>query len=65
MPSIVLEKITETEIMNYISKLNINKAGGYDEITSDFVKLSFSILTPVLVTLVNTALSLGMSYGKT
>ena len=60
IPSIFLEKVTETEIMNYISKLKTNKAGGYDEVSSDFVKLSSSILTPVLVTLVNSALSQGI-----
>ena len=60
IPSIFLEKVTETEIMNYNSELKINKAGGYDEISSDFVKLSSFFLTPVLVPLVNSALSLGI-----
>ena len=63
MRSIFLEKVTETEIMNYISELKTNKAGGCDEISSGFVKLSSSTLTPVLVTLVNSALSLNIFPG--
>ena len=55
-----MTKVTEIEIKNYFSEPNTNKAGGYDEISSDLVKLSSSILTPVLVTLVNSAFSLGI-----
>ena len=49
--------------MNYVSELKTKKAGGCDEISSDFVKLSSSILTPVLVTLINSALSQGIFPG--
>ena len=63
MPSIFLQKVTETEIMNYIRELKTEKAGGCDEISSDFVKLSSSVLTPVLVTLINSAVSLGIFPG--
>ena len=64
MPSIFLEKVTESEITNYISELKTKKAGGCDKISCDFVKLSSSILTPVLVTLIKSAISLGIFPGN-
>ena len=58
--SVFLNPVTDTEIANIINELNVKKAGGYDEISSYFVKISASILIPILTVSVNSALSLGI-----
>jgi len=44
--------------------MNINKSGGEDGISPYFIKISSVILTPILVSLVNSALGLGIYPDK-
>ena len=62
--TIFLEPASVDEILNIINELNINKAAGYDDISCYFIKLSFSVLIPVLSTLVNLAMTLGIFLEK-
>ena len=59
-----LEPASINEILNIIDELNINKAAGYDDILCYFIKLSSSMLTPVLSTLVNSAMTPGIFPEK-
>ena len=62
--TIFLEPASINEILNIINELNINKAAGYDDISCYFIKLSSTVLTPVLSTLVNSAMTLGIFPEK-
>ena len=56
-PTIFLEPVASANIIN---DLKTNKAGGYDMISCYFIKLSSSILIPILVSLINASFSLGI-----
>ena len=58
--TIFLEPVTSDEITNIINDLKTNKDGGYDMISCYFIKLSSSILIPILVSLINASFSLGI-----
>jgi len=62
--SAFLEPVTNTEISNIINDMNINKSGSGDGISPYFIKISSVILTPILVMLVNSALSLDICPVK-
>ena len=62
--TIFLEPASINEIFNIINELNIKKAAGYDDISCYFIKLSSSVLIPVLSTLVNSAMALGIFLEK-
>ena len=62
--TIFLEPAFINEIFNIINELNTNKAAGYNDISCYFIKLSSSVLTPVLSTLVNSSLTLGIFPKK-
>ena len=58
--SFSLFPITETEIINAIMKLKPNKSPGYDEITSDLLKLSITSVSKVLEHIFNTSIETGI-----
>ena len=60
MPSIFFEPACETETTNIIKEFKIGKTNGGDEISSYFIKLSSTVLVPVLVLFVNSAFKLGI-----
>ena len=62
--SIFLEPASTNKIFNINNELNINHAAGYDDISYYFIKLFSSVLTPVLSTLVNSAMTLGIFLEK-
>ena len=62
--TIFLEAGSVNKILNIINKLNIKKAAGYDDISCYFIKLFSSMLTPVLSTLVNLAMTVGIFSEK-
>ena len=59
-PTIFLKPVASDEITNIINDLKTNKAGSYDMISCYFIKLSSSILIPILVLLINAYFSLGV-----
>ena len=62
--TIFLELSSVNEIFNIINELNINKAAGYNDILCYFIKLSSSMHTPILSTLLNSAMTLGIFPEK-
>ena len=56
--AIFLEQVASDEITNIINDLKTNKAAGYNMISCYFIKLSSSILIPILVLLINASFSL-------
>ena len=58
--SFALFPITETEVINSILKLKPNKSPGYDEITSDLLKLSITSISRVLQHVFNASIESGI-----
>ena len=58
--TIFLKPVTENEIMNIIHGLNANKASGHDKIPCFVIKRTANIITPILVSLINSAFCLGI-----
>ena len=58
--TIFLEPVASDQITNIINDLKTNKAGDYDMISCYFIKLSSSILIPILVSLINASFNLGI-----
>ena len=62
--SMLLYKISHSEIKNAIKNLKNSNSSGEDEITSDFVKLSAPVLIPALHAILNLSLSTGVYPHK-
>ena len=51
--------ITELEVYNLLSKLDVNKASGWDEVEAKYLKIGAAAITPSLMKLFNTSLASG------
>ena len=55
--SFFLEPIVEEEVVNYIRAMNPTKSAGRNGITVKYIKMSASIITPVLTNIFNACIS--------
>ena len=51
--------ITELEVHNLLSKLDVNKASGWDKVEAKYLKIGAAAIAPSLVALFNTSLASG------
>ena len=62
--SIYFYPTTPSEVMNMTSKLKINKANGYDDITPFFLKISANIIASPLSAILNQCIAFGYFPNK-